>query len=76
LNENVRRFEAVSGLEANVRCTEARAFDVRKNVLDVRKVFRNWDGNGNAHRSRHPEPVRLVPVGVTSVRIPLSRNGR
>jgi UDP-glucose 4-epimerase len=40
LNEIVRKVEAVTGLEADVRYTESRVFDVRKNVLDVRKAFR------------------------------------
>ena len=40
LNETVRKVQAVTCLEAGVRYTEVRAFDVRKNVPDVRKAFR------------------------------------
>lgn len=40
LNEIVKKIEIVTGLEADVRYTGGRAFDIRSNVLDIRKAFR------------------------------------
>jgi UDP-glucose 4-epimerase len=40
LNEIVRKVDAATGLEADVRYTEGKVLDARKNVLNIRKSFR------------------------------------